>query len=177
MNPTSFEKRKIKFLFLEAVHQSALDTLKKAGYENVECLQTSLEEEELKAKIAGVHFIGIRSRTQLTEAVFDTANKLLAVGCFCIGTNQVDLTSALIRGIPVFNAPFSNTRSVAELVIGQAILLLRGIPEKNALLHRGVWRMRCSDRKLRAPLSMYFPKNRNRMPKNFCHHYENSTIA
>ena len=140
MNPTSFEKRKIKFLFLEAVHQSALDTLKKAGYENVECLQTSLEEEELKAKIAGVHFIGIRSRTQLTEAVFDTANKLLAVGCFCIGTNQVDLTSALIRGIPVFNAPFSNTRSVAELVIGQAILLLRGIPEKNALLHRGVWR-------------------------------------
>jgi D-3-phosphoglycerate dehydrogenase / 2-oxoglutarate reductase len=93
----------------------------------------------LKAKIKGVHFIGIRSRTQLTEEIFKAANKLLAVGCFCIGTNQVDLKAALVRGIPVFNAPFSNTRSVAELVIGQAILLLRGIPKKNALLHKGVW--------------------------------------
>ncbi len=139
MQPTSFEKSKIKFLLLEGVHQSALDTLTKAGYDNVEYLKTSLDGEELKAKIANAHFVGIRSRTQLTEEVFAAANKLLAVGCFCIGTNQVDLTSALARGIPVFNAPYSNTRSVAELVIGQAILLLRGIPEKNALLHRGVW--------------------------------------
>ncbi|MCI5106914.1 MAG: phosphoglycerate dehydrogenase, partial [Pseudomonadales bacterium] len=108
-------------------------------YENVEYLKTSLETEELKRKIANAHFVGIRSRTQLSEEVFEAAQKLLAVGCFCIGTNQVDLTAALVRGIPVFNAPFSNTRSVAELVIGQAILLLRGIPEKNALLHRGIW--------------------------------------
>jgi len=130
MNPTSLEKRKIKFLLLEAVHQSAIDTLKKSGYENIEVLKTSLEEGDLAEKIADAHFIGIRSRTQLTETVFAAAKKLQAVGCFCIGTNQVDLNSALSRGIPVFNAPFSNTRSVAELVIGQAILLLRGIPEK-----------------------------------------------
>jgi D-3-phosphoglycerate dehydrogenase len=136
---TSFEKTKIKFLFLEGVHPSAVATLEKAGYTNVESLKTSLGPEELKAKVKGVHFIGIRSRTQLTEDVFAAANKLLAVGCFCIGTNQVDLKAALVRGIPVFNAPFSNTRSVAELVIGQTILLLRGIPKKNALLHKGIW--------------------------------------
>ena len=105
MQPTSFEKSKIKFLLLEGVHQSALDTLTKAGYDNVEYLKTSLEGDELKEKIANAHFVGIRSRTQLTEEVFAAANKLLAVGCFCIGTNQVDLTSALVRGIPVFNAP------------------------------------------------------------------------
>ncbi len=139
MHPVSFEKSKIKFLLLEGVHQSALETLARSGYENVEYLKTSLETEELKRKIANAHFVGIRSRTQLSEEVFEAAQKLLAVGCFCIGTNQVDLTAALVRGIPVFNAPFSNTRSVAELVIGQAILLLRGIPEKNALLHRGIW--------------------------------------
>lgn len=139
MNPTSFEKRKIKILLLEGVHPSALRTLKKAGYTNVESIKTSLGTEELKKKIAGIHFVGIRSRTQLTEEVFQCANKLLAVGCFCIGTNQVDLNAALIRGIPVFNAPFSNTRSVAELVIGQSILLLRGIPKKNAALHQGIW--------------------------------------
>ncbi|MBL6816470.1 MAG: phosphoglycerate dehydrogenase, partial [Pseudomonadales bacterium] len=136
---TSLEKSKIKFLLLEAVHQSALDTLHRAGYENIEYLKTSLSEGELKERIANVHFVGIRSRSQLTESVFAAAKKLLAVGCFCIGTNQVNLDAALRRGIPVFNAPFSNTRSVAELVIGQAILLLRGIPEKNALLHRGIW--------------------------------------
>jgi D-3-phosphoglycerate dehydrogenase / 2-oxoglutarate reductase len=139
MNPKSLEKRKIKFLLLEGVHESAIHILKKSGYENIEALKTSLEGDKLAAKIADAHFVGIRSRTQLTEAVFTAAKKLQAVGCFCIGTNQVDLTAALIRGIPVFNAPFSNTRSVAELVIGQSILLLRGIPEKNALLHRGIW--------------------------------------
>ena len=139
MQPTSFEKRKIKFLLLEGIHPNAVLALNKAGYDNVEALKTSLEGDELHAKLADVHFLGIRSRTQLDEAAFAAAGKLQAVGCFCIGTNQVDLVAALIRGIPVFNAPFSNTRSVAELVIGQAILLLRGIPEKNALLHRGVW--------------------------------------
>ena len=129
---------------MEGVHQNALDSLNKSGYENIEWLKTSLEGNELEEKIADAHFIGIRSRTQLTESVFQAAKKLQAVGCFCIGTNQVDLTAALSRGIPVFNAPYSNTRSVAELVIGQAILLLRGIPEKNALLHRGVWQKAAS---------------------------------
>jgi len=139
MNPKSLEKSKIKFLLLEGLHQSAVETLNRAGYTNIEYLKTSLSEEQLIEKIRNVHFIGIRSRTQLTQAVFDAAEKLQAVGCFCIGTNQVDLDAALVRGIAVFNAPFSNTRSVAELVIGQTILLLRGVPEKNAQAHRGVW--------------------------------------
>ena len=124
---------------LESVHQSAVKILTKSGYDNIEQLKTSLEGDQLLEAVANTHFLGIRSRTQLTEEVFAAAEKLQAVGCFCIGTNQVDLDAALARGIPVFNAPFSNTRSVAELVIGQAILLLRGIPEKNALLHRGIW--------------------------------------
>ena len=139
MKLTSLEKSKIKFLLLEGVHKSALSTLDEAGYTNIEYLKTSLSEEALIEKIRDVHFIGIRSRTQLTEAVFAAADKLQAVGCFCIGTNQVDLSAALIKGVPVFNAPFSNTRSVAELVIGQAVLLLRGLPQKNAQVHRGVW--------------------------------------
>lgn len=139
MNPTSLAKSKIRFLLLEGIHQSALDTLHKNGYDNIETLKGSLSEDELRKKIKGVHFIGIRSRTQLSESVFQAANKLLAVGCFCIGTNQVDLAAAQTLGIPVFNAPYSNTRSVAELVIAQIVLLLRGVPEKNALLHRGVW--------------------------------------
>jgi D-3-phosphoglycerate dehydrogenase len=139
MNPKSLEKSKIKFLLLEGLHQSAVNTLNQAGYTNIEYLKTSLSEEQLIEKVRNVHFIGIRSRTQLTRKVFEAAEKLQAVGCFCIGTNQVDLNAALQRGIPVFNAPYSNTRSVAELVIAQAILLLRGIPEKNAQAHRGVW--------------------------------------
>ncbi|WP_277052805.1 phosphoglycerate dehydrogenase [Zestomonas thermotolerans] len=136
---TSLDKSKIKFLLLEGVHQNAVDTLKAAGYSNIEYLKTALSGDELKEKIADVHFIGIRSRTQLTKEVFDCAKKLIAVGCFCIGTNQVDLKAARERGIAVFNAPYSNTRSVAELVLGEAILLLRGIPEKNASCHRGGW--------------------------------------
>jgi len=140
MKPTSLEKSKIRFLLLEGVHQSAVSTLNQAGYTNIEYLKTSLPDAELIEAARDVHFIGIRSRTQLTADVFRAAKKLQAVGCFCIGTNQVDLNAALIHGVPVFNAPFSNTRSVAELVIGQIILLLRGVPEKNALAHRGVWR-------------------------------------
>ena len=100
MEHISFEKHKIRFLLLEGVHQSALETLTKAGYENVEYIKSSLDKDELKAKVANAHFIGIRSRTQLTEEIFAEAKKLLAVGCFCIGTNQVDLTAALSRGIP-----------------------------------------------------------------------------
>ncbi len=136
---TSLDKSKIKFLLLEGVHQNAVDVLKAAGYTNIEYLKGALSDEELKEKIADVHFIGIRSRTQLTADVFDCAKKLVAVGCFCIGTNQVDLNAARERGIAVFNAPYSNTRSVAELVLAEAILLLRGIPEKNASCHRGGW--------------------------------------
>ena len=139
MSKTSLDKSKIKFLLLEGVHQNAVDTLKAAGYTNIEYLTGSLPEAELKEKIADVHFIGIRSRTHLTEEIFACAKKLVAVGCFCIGTNQVDLNAARERGIAVFNAPYSNTRSVAELVLAEAILLLRGIPEKNAACHRGGW--------------------------------------
>ncbi|MBN0986243.1 phosphoglycerate dehydrogenase [Amphritea pacifica] len=136
---TSLEKSKIKILLLEGVHQSALDTLNAHGYTNIEYLTGSLPEDELLERVKDVHFIGIRSRTQLTEEVFEAADKLVAVGCFCIGTNQVDLRAATMRGVAVFNAPYSNTRSVAELVIAEAILLLRGVAEKNAKAHRGEW--------------------------------------
>ncbi|NVK43470.1 MAG: phosphoglycerate dehydrogenase [Oceanospirillaceae bacterium] len=136
---TSLEKSKIRILLLEGVHQSAVDTLTAQGYTNIEYLTGSLPEEELIAKIRDVHFIGIRSRTQLNEKVLAGAEKLVAIGCFCIGTNQVDLSAATERGIAVFNAPYSNTRSVAELVLAEAIILLRGVAEKNAKAHRGIW--------------------------------------
>ena len=139
MAQQSLEKSKIKFLLLEGVHPSAVATLEQAGYRNVELHKRALPAGELEAAIANAHFVGIRSRTQLTEEVFAAARKLVAVGCFCIGTNQVDLHAATRRGIAVFNAPFSNTRSVAELVIAEAILLLRGVAEKNAAAHRGEW--------------------------------------
>ena len=139
MQLTSLDKSKIKFLLLEGIHESALRTLKSHGYENIEAVKGSISEQELLKKVTDIHFIGIRSRTQLTEVVFSAAEKLLAVGCFCIGTNQVNLDAALTKGVPVFNAPYSNTRSVAELVIAQAILLLRRVPEKNLLAHQGIW--------------------------------------
>ncbi|WP_409158488.1 phosphoglycerate dehydrogenase [Pectobacterium sp. B2J-2] len=139
MAKVSLEKDKIKFLLVEGVHQSALDNLRAAGYTNIEFHKGALEPEALKASIRDAHFVGIRSRTQLTEEIFSAAEKLIAVGCFCIGTNQVDLSAATKRGIPVFNAPFSNTRSVAEMVIGEMLLMLRGIPAANAKAHRGIW--------------------------------------
>ncbi|ASP46620.1 phosphoglycerate dehydrogenase [Cognaticolwellia beringensis] len=139
MSNNSLAKDKIKILLLEGVHQSALEELKNKGYSNIEYLKTSLSEAELIKKIANVHFIGIRSRTDLNKNVLSHAKKLVAIGCFCIGTNQVDKAAAQSLGIPVFNAPFSNTRSVAELVLGETLLLLRGIPEKSAQAHRGVW--------------------------------------
>lgn len=135
----SLDKNKIRFLLLEGIHPSAVDVLYAAGYTQVETVAGALPEDELRRRIADVHFVGIRSRTQLTAEVFAAAQKLVAVGCFCIGTNQVDLDAARERGIAVFNAPYSNTRSVAELVLGEAILLLRGVPEKNAVAHRGGW--------------------------------------
>lgn len=138
-NQKSLAKDKIKILLLEGVHQSALEELRSKGYSNIEYLKTSLSDADLIAKIADVHFIGIRSRTQLTEEVLSHAKKLVAIGCFCIGTNQVDIVAAQKLAVPVFNAPFSNTRSVAELVLGETLLLLRGIPEKSAKAHRGEW--------------------------------------
>ncbi|EPJ47326.1 MAG: D-3-phosphoglycerate dehydrogenase [Osedax symbiont Rs1] len=144
-NATSLDKSKIKILLLEGVHQSAVDSLNANGYSNIEYHTGSLSEAELLSKVGDVHFIGIRSRTQLNETVFEAAKKLLAVGCFCIGTNQVDLTAATNRAIAVFNAPFSNTRSVAELVIAESIILLRGIAEKNAKAHRGIWQKSAKD--------------------------------
>lgn len=139
MSKKSLAKEKIRILLLEGLHQSALDTFANSGYTNVESLKTSLPEDELIEKIKDAHFIGIRSRTQISEKVLAAAKKLIGIGCFCIGTNQVDLEAAQKRGIIVFNAPFSNTRSVAELVLGQIIVLLRGIPTKNAKAHRGEW--------------------------------------
>ncbi|WP_445426443.1 phosphoglycerate dehydrogenase [Alishewanella sp. HL-SH06] len=139
MEKFSLAKDKIKILLLEGLHHSAVQTFKDNGYTNIDYLKTSLPEDELIERIKDAHVIGIRSRTQLTEPVLDAANKLMAIGCFCIGTNQVDLHAALTRAIPVFNAPFSNTRSVAELVLGQLIMLLRGIPQRNAAAHRGEW--------------------------------------
>ncbi len=139
MAQQSLEKSKIRILLLEGVHPSAVQTLESAGYHNIESHKKALPTEELKLAIADAHFVGIRSRTQLTEDVLACANKLVAIGCFCIGTNQVDLAAATRRGIVVFNAPFSNTRSVAELVIAEAILLLRGVAQKNAAAHRGEW--------------------------------------
>jgi D-3-phosphoglycerate dehydrogenase len=141
---TSFDKKKIRFLLLEGVHQSAVDTLREAGYENIDCQPSAIAGAELAARIAPAHFVGIRSRTQLSAEVLLHAEKLNAIGCFCIGTNQVDMVAAQNRGIPVFNAPFSNTRSVAELVLAEAILLLRRVAEKSALAHRGVWQKSAS---------------------------------
>ena len=139
MSKTSLDKSKIKFLLLEGIHPSALEVIRGAGYTQIETLPKALQGEELKAKLADVHFLGIRSQSKLTADVLSAAPKLVAVGCFCIGTNQVDLNAARVRGVAVFNAPYSNTRSVAELVLAEAILLLRGIPAKNALVHRGGW--------------------------------------
>jgi D-3-phosphoglycerate dehydrogenase len=139
MPKNSLDKKKIRFLLLEGIHPSAVETLHRNGYHVIEQHKKALPPEELKEALKGVHFVGIRSRTQLTEEILEHADKLTAIGCFCIGTNQVDLDAATRRGIAVFNAPFSNTRSVAELVIAEAILLLRGIPAKNAGAHRGEW--------------------------------------
>jgi D-3-phosphoglycerate dehydrogenase / 2-oxoglutarate reductase len=135
----SLDKDKLKFVLLEGIHPSAVDALTRDGYTRVESHAQALTGQALIDAIGDAHFVGLRSRTQLTEAVLSQMPKLVAVGCFCIGTNQVDLPAAARRGVPVFNAPFSNTRSVAELVLGEIIMLLRGIPAKSASQHRGGW--------------------------------------
>jgi D-3-phosphoglycerate dehydrogenase len=136
---TSLDKSKIKVLLLEGVHASAVDALRGDGYTNVEVHKTSLTGDKLREAARDAYFIGIRSATYLTAGFFENAQRLIGVGCFCIGTNQVDLEAAEARGIPVFNAPFSNTRSVAELVLAETVMLMRGIPQRNAAAHRGEW--------------------------------------
>jgi D-3-phosphoglycerate dehydrogenase len=132
-------KSTLLVVLLEGIHPSAVEALRHGGYTRIVTHAKALADSELRAALAEASFLGIRSRTQLTEEVLQHANQLMAIGCFCIGTNQVDLGAAMRLGIPVFNAPFSNTRSVAELVLAQIIMLMRGIPEKNAVLHRGGW--------------------------------------
>lgn len=136
---TSLDKKKIKIVLLEGIHSSALEAFRRDGYTEIEHHSKSLAEPKLLASLRDAYMVGIRSSTHLTRKIFEQAPKLIAVGCFCIGTNQVDLEAAQERGIPVFNAPFSNTRSVAELVLAEIILLLRGIPYRNAMAHRGAW--------------------------------------
>ena len=136
---TSLDKDRIRILLLEGVHARAVEALTSDGYRNITRIDQALQGDELAAALADVHMLGIRSRTQLTDTVMASSRRLMAVGCFCIGTNQVDLSAATKAGIPVFNAPFSNTRSVAELVLAEAILLLRGIPRRTAQMHEGVW--------------------------------------
>ena len=139
LEKVSLDKSKIKFVLFEGVHQNALDVLHAAGYTNIDYYKKALDGESLIEAIKDAHFIGLRSRTHLTKEVLEKAPKLVAIGCFCIGTNQVDLAAAKQRGIPVFNAPFSNTRSVAELVLGEIILLMRQVAKANMEVHRGVW--------------------------------------
>jgi D-3-phosphoglycerate dehydrogenase len=135
----SLPKDRIRVLLLEGVHDTAVKLFEQSGYTNITRIAKALDGDALVEAVRGVHILGIRSRTQLTPDIFQTADRLMAVGCFCIGTNQVDLISARDHGVPVFNAPYSNTRSVAELVIGEIIMLLRGIPDKSAAAHRGMW--------------------------------------
>jgi len=139
MTKTSLEKNKIKILLLEGIHASAVDAFRADGYTEIDYHAKSMPEDQLIECISDAYFVGIRSATELTARVFENAPRLTGVGCFCIGTNQVDLDAARDRGIPVFNAPFSNTRSVAELVLAEIIFLMRGIPFRHASTHRGGW--------------------------------------
>jgi len=136
----SFPRERIRTLLLEGISPAAAERFRGAGYADVETRPGALQGDELAAALRGVHFLGIRSRTQLDAKALAAAKKLVAVGCFCIGTNQVDLAAARRRGVPVFNAPYSNTRSVAELVVAEAVLLLRRVPEKHMGCQRGEWR-------------------------------------
>lgn len=136
---TSFPKNKMKVLLLESINAAAIKEFNAAGYKNVEVYNKALSEKELLQIIEEVHVLGIRSKTNITAKVIEKAQKLLTVGCFCIGTNQVDIKAATKAGITVFNSPYSNTRSVAEVVIGNAIMLIRRIPEKSNAAHKGGW--------------------------------------
>ncbi|MBK8812128.1 MAG: phosphoglycerate dehydrogenase [Acidobacteria bacterium] len=137
--PTSYPRSKVKVLLLENISDAAADELRLSGYVDIARHKGALGEDELVEAIKGVHILGIRSKTHVTKRVLEAADKLLAVGCFCIGTNQVDIKSAMSRGIAVFNAPHANTRSVAELVVGLSVMLIRKVSDKNIAAHRGVW--------------------------------------
>ena len=139
MKKYSLDKKKIKILLLEGIHENAVAYFNDNGYTNVEWYKESLPYEELEKKLQNTHIVGIRSRTELRRDILLKAPRLITIGCFSIGINQVDLQDAKMLGIPVFNAPFSNTRSVAEMVIAEIIMLMRGIPEKNALAHKKIW--------------------------------------
>lgn len=136
---TSYPKEKINILLLENISDAAVKLFKEAGYTSIRKLGGALSEEDLIREVKDVHLLGIRSKTQITAKVLDAARKLQAIGCFCIGVNQVDLKSATRHGVTVFNAPYSNTRSVAELVVGLSIMLIRRIPDKNKAAHEGIW--------------------------------------
>ncbi|PHS13178.1 MAG: phosphoglycerate dehydrogenase [Kangiella sp.] len=136
---TSTPKDQIKIVLLEGIHPSAEELFRKDGYNNIFTASKSLPQDELEDVLKDARFLGIRSRTQVTAELLEKSPRLSAIGCFCIGTNQVDLVATTKRGIPVFNAPFANTRSVAELVLAEIILLLRGVPAKSAGAHRGEW--------------------------------------
>ncbi len=136
---TSYPKEKINILFLENISESAVRRFKEAGYSSVRKLTGALGEKQLLEEIKDIHLLGIRSKTQITDSVLEAAKKLQAIGCFCIGVNQVDLKSATQHGVTVFNAPYSNTRSVAELVIAASVMLIRRIPDKNRAAHEGRW--------------------------------------
>ncbi len=136
---TSYPKEKIRILFLENISDVAVKNFKQHGYVKVDKITKALSEEELIKEIKDVHILGIRSKTLITKNILDAATRLQAIGCFCIGVNQVDLKAATQNGVVVFNAPYSNTRSVAELVIGLSIMLIRRIPDKNKAAHEGIW--------------------------------------
>ena len=136
---TSYPREKIKILLLENISDSAVQELARAGYTNVRKLDGAVSEAELIRAVRGTHMLGIRSKTRVTRSVIGAADKLLAIGAFCIGVNQIDLEAATENGVAVFNAPYSNTRSVAELIIGMSVMLIRRIPDKNAAAHRGEW--------------------------------------
>lgn len=136
---TSFPKSKINILLLEGINPSAIAEFKKSAYTNIQLEDKALGENELAERIADVHILGIRSKTNVTKKILAHAEKLIGIGCFCIGTDQVDLSAATEAGITVFNSPYSNTRSVAELVLAESIMLIRRIPERNEAAHRGEW--------------------------------------
>jgi len=137
--PTSYPKEKISILFLENISDTAVKQFREAGYTDIRKLSGALSEEQLIQEVKNVHILGIRSKTQITRKILEHASKLQAIGCFCIGVNQVDLKAASQQGVVVFNAPYSNTRSVAELVIGASIMLIRRIPDKNNAAHNSIW--------------------------------------
>ncbi|MEN9297881.1 MAG: phosphoglycerate dehydrogenase [Bacteroidota bacterium] len=136
---TSYPKERINILFLENISDKAVQYFKQQGYANVKKIAGALSEDELIKEVKDVHLLGIRSKTQITPKVLEAAKKLQAIGCFCIGVNQVDLKAATKKGVVVFNAPYSNTRSVAELVIGISVMLIRKISDKNMSAHKGIW--------------------------------------